>query len=48
MKIVVEIDTCAAEDGYEEDEIPSYAQHIEDIGELLRSGYYSISTHYVR
>jgi hypothetical protein len=42
MILRVLVDTGGAEDGYDEDDIPDLAQHKDDIGELLRSGYYEV------
>ena len=42
MILKVLVDTSEAEDGYSEDDVPDLAQHKDDIGELLRSGYYNV------
>lgn len=42
MIIKILVDTSEAEDGYEEEDIPDFAQHKDDIEELLRSGYYNV------
>lgn len=42
MRLMVCVDTAGAEDGYEEDELPTYDEHVDNISELLRSGYYQV------
>lgn len=43
MRLAVFVDTEAAEDGYEEDERPSFAEHVDEIKELLRMGNYEVA-----
>jgi hypothetical protein len=42
MRLMVCVETAGAEDGYDEDEIPPFAEHVDNIKELLRSGYYTV------
>lgn len=42
MKIRVIVDTGEADQGYEEGEGPTFAEHSDNIRELLRSGYYEV------
>lgn len=42
MRLAVFVDTAEADQGYEDDELPTFAEHVENIEELLRSGYYSV------
>lgn len=42
MRIMVVVDTGEADQGYDEGEEPTYEQHVDDIKELLRSGYYDV------
>lgn len=44
MLLRILVDTSEAEDGYDEDDRPDLAQHKDDIGELLRSGYYGVKS----
>lgn len=43
MRLAVFVDTEEAEQGYEEGEEPSFDEHVDNITELLRSGYYSVA-----
>lgn len=42
MRIMVCINTAEAEDGYEEENVPTFADHKYEIEELLRQGHYNV------
>jgi hypothetical protein len=43
MRLAVFVDTGEADQGYEEGEEPTFEEHVDNIKELLRSGYYEVA-----
>lgn len=42
MRLMVCVETGEADQGYDEGEEPTFAEHVDNIKELLRSGYYEV------
>lgn len=42
MRLAVFVDTSEADDGYDENEIPTFSDHVEAISELLRERHYNV------
>jgi hypothetical protein len=42
MRLAVFVETGEAEQGYEEGDEPTFDEHVDNIKELLRSGYYEV------
>lgn len=42
MRLMVCVNTGEADQGYDDGEAPSFSEHMDNIHELLRSGYYNV------
>jgi hypothetical protein len=42
MRLAISVNTAEAEDGYDENELPTFSDHVEAIEELLRMGHYNV------